>query len=40
MQSAKEIWKRVLGDLQIQVSKANYATWLSDSQGLSYDNSI
>jgi len=38
LQSAKEIWKRVLGELQIQVSKANYNTWLSESQGLSYSD--
>ena len=35
MEPAKEIWERALGKLQIQVSKANYTTWLSDSQGLS-----
>jgi len=36
--SAKEVWKRALGELQIRVSKANYATWLSNSQGLSYQD--
>jgi chromosomal replication initiator protein len=35
LESAKEIWQTALGKLQIQVSKANYTTWLSDSQGLS-----
>lgn len=40
LQSAKEIWKRVLGQLQLEVSEANYATWLSDSQGLSYENDV
>jgi chromosomal replication initiator protein len=35
LESAKEIWQIALGKLQIQVSKANYSTWLSDSQGLS-----
>ena len=35
MESAKEIWQTALGKLQIQVSKANYTTWLSDSLGLS-----
>jgi len=35
LEPAKEIWERALGKLQIQVSKANYTTWLSDSQGLS-----
>jgi chromosomal replication initiator protein len=40
LQSAKEIWKRVLGQLQIEVSEANFATWLSDSRGLSCENDI
>jgi len=40
LQSAKEIWKRVLGELQIQVSRANYNTWLSDSQGVSYKDDL
>ncbi|MCD6391586.1 MAG: chromosomal replication initiator protein DnaA [Dehalococcoidia bacterium] len=38
MEPAKEIWKRALGKLQIQISKANYTTWLSNSQGLSYQD--
>ncbi|MFC1911135.1 chromosomal replication initiator protein DnaA [Chloroflexota bacterium] len=39
MESAKEIWQSALGKLQIQVSKANYTTWLGDSQGLNcHDN--
>lgn len=40
MESAKEIWKAALGKLQIQVSKANYTTWLSNSQGLSYKDNV
>lgn len=40
MESAKEIWKTALGKLQIQVSKANYTTWLSSSQGLSYQEDV
>ncbi len=39
LEPAKEIWQSALGKLQIQVSKANYATWLSDSQGLSCQDS-
>jgi len=35
LEPSKEIWERALGKLQIQVSKANYTTWLSNSQGLS-----
>jgi chromosomal replication initiator protein len=38
--SAKEVWKRALGELQIRVSKANYATWLGNSQGLSCQDNI
>jgi chromosomal replication initiator protein len=40
LQSAKEIWKRALGELQIQVSKPNYNTWLGDSQGLTYQDNL
>lgn len=35
---ASEIWKAALGELELQVSKANYRTWLKDTVGLSYDN--
>jgi chromosomal replication initiator protein len=35
LEPAREIWQRVLGELQIQVSKANYTTWLKTSQGIS-----
>jgi chromosomal replication initiator protein len=39
LEPAKEIWQSALGKLQIQVSKANYTTWLSNSQGLGcHDN--
>ena len=34
MEPPKDIWRNALGKLQLQVSKANYATWLDDSQGL------
>jgi chromosomal replication initiator protein len=40
LESAKEIWQTALGKLQIQVSKANYTTWLNDSQGLSCHDNI
>ena len=41
MEPAKEIWKRALENLQIQVSKANYTTWLSNSNGLNcQDNTL
>jgi len=34
--SAQEIWEAALGELQIQVSKPNYRTWLERTIGLSY----
>lgn len=33
---AKDIWEAAKGALQIQVNKANYETWLKDTQGISY----
>ncbi len=40
MESVKEIWERVLGELQLQVSKANYTTWLKNSCGISLQENI
>lgn len=37
---AEKIWQSALGELQIQVSKANYNTWLKDSRGIDYDNGV
>jgi len=37
---ADKIWQAALGELQIQVSKANYNTWLKDSRGIDYDNGV
>jgi len=36
VRSAQEIWEAALGELQIQVSKPNYRTWLKKTIGLSY----
>jgi len=36
--SAQEIWETALGELQIQVSKPNYRTWLEKTVGLSYQD--
>ena len=35
-ESAKEIWEAVLGELQLQLTRTNYDTWLRDTVGLSY----
>ena len=37
--SAQEIWEAALGELQIQVTKPNYRTWLEKTVGLSYRDS-
>ena len=36
--SAEELWSIVLGELQVQVSRANYDTWLRDTKGLTLTN--
>lgn len=40
MEAAKDIWERVLGELQLQVSKANYTTWLANSYGASFSDGV
>lgn len=35
---ADKIWQAALGQLQLQVSKANFDTWLKDTRGLDYAN--
>ncbi len=37
-ESAQQIWEAALGELQIQVNKPNYRTWLQKTMGLSYQN--
>lgn len=37
IRSARETWERALGELQLQVSRANYRTWLKDTVGLSVE---
>ncbi len=36
--SAQQIWEAALGELQIQVNKPNYRTWLEKTTGLSYQD--
>jgi len=36
--SAQEIWDAALGELQIQVSKPNYRTWLEKTIGINYQD--
>jgi chromosomal replication initiator protein len=39
VRSAPQIWETALGELQIQVNKPNYRTWLSKTIGLSFQDS-
>ena len=34
--SPKQVWEAALGELQIQVTRANYDTWLKDTVGIGY----
>ncbi len=38
VRSAQEIWEAALGELQIQVTKSYYRTWLEKTAGLSYQD--
>jgi len=38
--SAKEVWEAALGELQLQVTRANYDTWLRDTVGISYEGDL
>ena len=40
MRSAQEIWEAALGELQLQVNKPNYDTWLRDTTGISYQDDL
>ena len=36
--SAQELWELALNELQLQVTRPNYETWLKDTIGLRFDN--
>ena len=38
--TAPDIWEAALGELQLQVSKPNYRTWLEKTAGLSYQDNL
>jgi len=38
--TAQEVWDRALGELQIEVSKPNYTTWLKNSRGISCQDDV
>jgi len=37
---AEKIWEAALGELQLQVSEANYDTWLKDSRGIAFAEGV
>ena len=38
VQQSKQVWEAVLGELQIQVTRPSYETWLKDTVGVAQDN--
>ena len=38
--TAKQVWETALGQLQLQVSRPSYETWLRDTVGLSIDHDL
>ncbi len=38
VRSAQEIWEAALGELQVEVSKANFHTWFKKTTGLSFED--
>ncbi|HEX2173811.1 MAG TPA: chromosomal replication initiator protein DnaA [Dehalococcoidia bacterium] len=40
IRNAAQVWQAALGELQLQVSKANYTTWLKDTQLISYEDGL
>jgi chromosomal replication initiator protein len=37
--SAREVWRAVLGELQLQLPRPTFETWLKQTEGISYDDS-
>ncbi len=40
LQSAQQLWETALGELQLQVSRPNFETWLKGTVGLHYEDRI
>ncbi len=38
--SAKDIWETALGELQIQITRPNYDTWLKETVGIKYQDDL
>ena len=40
LKSAQSIWEAALGELQLQVTKPNFDTWLKDTTGINYKEGV
>ena len=40
LRNAAQVWQAALRELQLQVSKANYTSWLKDTQVISYEDGL
>jgi chromosomal replication initiator protein len=40
MPDARQLWQTALGELQLLMTRANYETWLANSQGLGFDGEV
>jgi len=40
LKSPKEIWEAALGELQVQVTRPNFDTWLKDTEGINYRDEV
>ena len=38
--TAREVWRAVLGDLQLQLPRPTFETWLKTTEGISHDDSV
>ena len=38
--TAREVWRAVLGDLQLQLPRPTFETWLKPTEGVSYDDQV
>ena len=38
--TAREVWRAVLGDLQLQLPRPTFETWLKTTEGVAYDDNV
>jgi chromosomal replication initiation ATPase DnaA len=40
LKSCQDIWDAALGEMEMEVSRPNFETWLKDTRGISYDSDL